>query len=241
MLLGGLWAAITGAALVTGPVVLGGWLALAAALAAAQAARSWKRDPGGRRPVPPAAACAAGVTVVAAGLGLIPMIGAGMVAMVGAAGWATVAGTRREGDAASGADVALTLACAALPAVAVAGPVLLRGHGLVPALVLVVYALVYDASAYLIGAGSTRRWEGPLAGVASIGSVTLAVAAIFPQLKGAAPWELGALAAVLTPLGPAAASLVLGNRRARLPALRRLDSLVLLGPLWALAAAALVS
>jgi hypothetical protein len=41
---------------------------------------------------------------------------------------------------------------------------------------------------------------------------------------------------VLAPLGPAVASLVVGDRRVPVRALRRLDSLVLLGPIWAIAA-----
>jgi len=66
--------------------------------------------------------------------------------------------------------------------------------------------------------------------------VTVAVAAFAPQFRGNSPWELGVLAAVLAPLGPAAASLVVGDRRVPVRALHRLDSLVLLGPIWAIAA-----
>ena len=50
----------------------------------------------------------------------------------------------------------------------------------------------------------------------------------------------GALAMVLAPLGPLAASVVLGGRDAPAPALRRLDSLLLLGPVWAWSAAAVL-
>lgn len=240
IVLGIVWASITAAALLAGPVVLGIWLAIVAGLAGTQAARSWKRIPA-RHPLPPAAGGAAMVSVLGACFGPVGFAVAAAVALVGAAIWATVAATQRAGANAPGGDVVLTVACAAVPALAAAGPVLLRGHGLVAALVLVIYALVHDASAFLIGAGARRPWEGPLAGVASIGSVTVAVAAIFPQFKGASPWELGILAALLTPLGPVVSGFVVGSHRARIPALRRLDSLVLLGPIWALAAAALVN
>ncbi|GAC1518164.1 MAG: hypothetical protein NVS1B12_09850 [Acidimicrobiales bacterium] len=240
IVLGIVWASITAAALLAGPVVLGIWLAIVAGLAGTQAARSWKRIPT-RHPLPPASGGAAMVSVLGACFGPVGFAGAAAVALVGAAIWSTVVATQRSGANAPGGDVVLTVACAAVPALAAAGPVLLRGHGLVAALVLVIYALVHDASAFLIGAGARRPWEGPLAGVASIGSVTVAVAAIFPQFKGASPWELGILAALLTPLGPVVSGFVVGSHRARIPALRRLDSLVLLGPIWALAAAALVS
>ena len=239
VVLGIVWASLTAAALLAGPVVLGLWFAVVAGLAAVQAAWSWKRHPS-RRPVPPAAGAAALLSVLGACFGPLGFAAASLAGLVGAATWATVVATRRSGADAPGGDVIFTLACAAVPAAAAAGPVLLRGHGLVAALVLVIYALVHDASAFLIGAGARRPWEGPLAGVASIASVTLAVAAIFPQFKGASPWELGILAAVLTPLGPVVSGFVVGSRRARIPALRRLDSLVLLGPIWALAASALV-
>lgn len=239
VVLGIVWAAVTGVTLLTSSVLLGVWLAVVAGLAGVQAARSWKRHPD-RRPHPPAAGVGALIAVLGACLGVIGFAVAAFVGIVVTAVWATLAATQRQGDQASGADVVLTLACMALPAAAAASPVLLRSNGLVPALVLVVYALVHDASAFLIGAGARRPWEGPLAGVASIASVTLAVAAVFPQFKGASPWVLGVLAALLTPLGPVVASLVVGSRRARIPALRRLDSLMVLGPLWALAAAVLV-
>jgi hypothetical protein len=125
-----------------------------------------------------------------------------------------------------------------------AAPVALRslsGHGAVVTLALCTYALVYDASAFLVGAGSRHAWEGPLAGVASIAAVTVAVAAILvPPFSGVRPWVLGVAAIVLTPFGPAVATLLLGDRRARVPALRRLDSLVVLGPLWTLLALAVI-
>ena len=44
----------------------------------------------------------------------------------------------------------------------------------------------------------------------------------------------------LCPLGPVAASALMGDRATPVPALRRLDSLLLVGPLWAFAAAALL-
>jgi hypothetical protein len=101
---------------------------------------------------------------------------------------------------------------------------------------------VYDAAAFVMGTDARWRWEGPIAGMACIGTVTLAVAAIFPQFKGQTPWELGVLAAVVAPIGPFVAGRLLGRGRdrTRLPAVRRLDSLVVLGPAWAIAAAVLV-
>jgi hypothetical protein len=122
--------------------------------------------------------------------------------------------------------------------VAGAAPVLLReAEGLVPVLVLLTYAMVYDASTYIVGSGATSAWEGPAAGIAAIGTVTLATAAVLaPPFRGASPWLLGCLAAVLTPLGPMLAATFPGDREVRAPAVRRMDSLVVLAPLWSLAA-----
>ena len=47
--------------------------------------------------------------------------------------------------------------------------------------------------------------------------------------------------AVLAPFGPVAGSALLGDRTAHAPALRRLDSLLILGPIWAWSAAALLT
>ena len=234
VLFGLAWALTTLLALFAGSIILALWLAANAGLAAAQAARSWKRDRGGRQPFAPAAAAGSAFIVLGAGFGLIGLALAAVVGVIGVLAWVSAAPSAH--------DRLLTLACAVIPAVAAGSPVLLRAtDGLVPPLVLLVYAAVYDTAAFVMGAGARWRWEGPLAGIACIGTVTVASAAIFPQFKGLSPWELGALAGALTPLGPVVASRILGYRWARVPALRRLDSLTVLGPLWAVAAAALVS
>jgi CDP-diglyceride synthetase len=228
--LGVVWAGLTVVALVAGPVALAVLLAPAAAAAGHQAARSWRRQP--RRAAPPLAAAGAGVLPLAALAG--PLAVAAAAAALGAVLVAAALAVRSQRTA---ADPVLTGAVALFPGLAAAGPVLLRRDGLVAALVLLAYAAVYDTGAYVVGTGAARAWEATVAGMFSIGAVTLAVAAVLvPPFRGASPWALGALAAVLAPLGPLAGSALLGDRRARAPALRRLDSLLLLGPLWSLAA-----
>jgi hypothetical protein len=96
---------------------------------------------------------------------------------------------------------------------------------------LCAFALVYDASSFLIGAEAKHRWIGPAAGMVSLTVVTVAVAAILvPPFRGSTPWLVGALAIVTAPMGPLVATVALGDRRASAPALRRLDSLIVLGP-----------
>jgi len=232
------WAAGTIVAVLIGPIALSWWLAPVAAAAAAQATRTWNRRPQSK-PLPAAAFVGAGFTVLCAAFGVAALVAGAVLAMVFTAAWATTAATRDAGDAASGVDVLLTVVCAAVPAAAAVAPVELRAHGLVAALVLVTYALTFDVAAWVMGSGSRHRWIGPLAGMICIASLSVGFGSIFPQFHGDSAWKLGALAVVLAPIGPGAASLVLGDRRKRVPALRRLDVLVVLGPVWAIAASAL--
>ena len=76
--------------------------------------------------------------------------------------------------------------------------------------------------------------------VALAAAVTLFVAVLVPSFTGAGSFALGVVAGTLAPLGPLAASALLGDRSAPAPALRRLDSLLLMGPVWAWVAAALL-
>ncbi len=231
VVVGALWAVAAIGALTVGQVPFALVMAAVAGAAAGQAAWSWRHASPPREPVAPVALTAATVAVLGAAVGPLGVIVTSVLAVVGGAAWAW---------AASGGklwDVALTLLCAAVPAGAVVGPVLLRGSSLEVPFILMAYALLYDAGAWVMGSGSRHRWVGPLAGMVCVVPVTMLVAALGLQFRGAAAWELGGLAAVLAPLGPAVATLVLGDRGGSAPALRRLDSLVLLGPVWAAVAA----
>jgi CDP-diglyceride synthetase len=137
-------------------------------------------------------------------------------------------------------DVALTLMIVFPIGLATAAPVLLRNVGVAGPLALFAFAAAHDMGAYLVGTGAANEWEGPVAGVASIFCVTLFVAVLVPSFGGGGPFVLGLVAAVLAPLGPLAASIVLGDRDAKAPALRRLDSLLLLAPVFAWVAAVLL-
>jgi hypothetical protein len=131
----------------------------------------------------------------------------------------------------------------ALPAAAGAGFVLTRHQGLDEALLLGGMMVVYDSAAYLIGTGAKHRWEGPAAGIVSVGILSvLAAAVLAPPFTGSSPWVFGGLAAILLPLGPIVCRPLVGRARspARVPALRRLDSLVLLAPAWPVAIALLL-
>jgi hypothetical protein len=230
--LGIAWAGLTVLAAIASPIVLGLWMAGHAGLAAAQAARSHRPHV---NPLAAAAGaalvplgCAFGWTGAAAGLVL------GTVACLGLE--LAVPRTGRAAGRGRVVVIALVLGSAA------GSLVLARSIGLVPALFLLALVGAYDAGAYLVGTGAGSAWEGPAAGIAAMGPVTLAAATVsVPPFTETGPWILGAIAAVLTPLGPYAGSALTGpsTSTTRLPALRRLDSLIVVGPVWVAAASIL--
>lgn len=225
--LGLAWATVTFGFTIAGPAYLAGWLAIAAFIAGAQTCLVWRKR--GERPVALAAAA------IAAGLPVAASFDAGKMAGVVAAGvLVTFVSRLRAPTRAPSRDVALTLAIGVAIGFAAAGPVLVRHTGISAALMLLAMICAYDAGAYLVGTGASSAWEGPAAGVAALIPITIfAEVVLVPPFAGAQPLFLGVLAAVLAPCGPVAASALLGDRSGHAPALRRLDSLLLLGPLWA--------
>ncbi len=230
--LGLVWATVSVGMIVAGPAWIAGWLAVAAFVAGTQTCRVWRKR--GERPVVLAAAAIAGALPIAASFD------AGAMAGVVAAGVAVSLVARlRTPTRAPSRDVALTLAIGVPIGLAAAAPVLVRHTGIAAALLLLAMMCAYDAGAYLVGTGASSPWEGPAAGIAALVPLTIfAEVVLLPPFTGAQPLLLGLLAAALAPCGPVAASALLGDRNGHAPALRRLDSLLLLGPLWAWCAVA---
>jgi len=79
-----------------------------------------------------------------------------------------------------------------------------------------------------------------VAGVLMLIPVTM-LSAVFPMESEASALLLGVVAAGLTPCGPVAASALMRDAEGNAPALRRLDSLLVLAPLWGLLAWAITS
>lgn len=230
--LGLAWAAVTAAATFAGPAWLAVWLAVVAFTGACQSAKVWRDRH--ERPMPIVSACTAAGLPVAAGFGLTSLTG------VAAAAVAVSLGTRLWSQTKAPArDVALTLALGIPLGLAASAPVLLRHIGVQAPLLLLAYAAVYDAGAYLVGTGASSPWEGPVAGITALVPLTIFSAVVFvPPFSGIAPLVLGVVAGVCAPLGPLAGSALLGDGKADVPGLRRLDSLLVLGPVWAWCAAA---
>jgi hypothetical protein len=124
------------------------------------------------------------------------------------------------------------------PAVASMAVVLARWQGTNEAVALVAAVCGYDMAAFIFGTG-----RGALGGTGGVvaGIITVAVVAVFsaaaidPPFSGDRPWIVFGVAGLLAPAGVALLDLVVSG--ARLPALRRLDSLALSGPAWVIAVA----
>lgn len=106
---------------------------------------------------------------------------------------------------------------------------------------LIAIVSVYDAGHYLIGSTSRARFAGIAAGLGGNLVVALVAAAVNPtpfEADGAAR-TVTILAALACPLGQWLGSFMLPNALAKAPALRRLDSWLLAGPLiWVATAVA---
>jgi sulfur-carrier protein len=231
--IGLLWAIVTVVLTVQGEQWLAGWLALNAFVGGSQAAAC--RRALDHRPQPALAALLAAGAPVAALYGVRFVVG-----LVGLAlALALVAGTLGHGHSAH--DLAFALAIGAVIGAAAAGPVVTRDLGIAPTLFLLACVATYDASAYLVGTGASSSWEGPVAGIVALIPVTLIGAIILsPPFPSGAPLALGVLAGALAPVGPLAGTALIGSRDADAPGLRRLDSLILLGPAWAWWATSLI-
>lgn len=237
-----IWAAGTLATILAGAVWLAVWLAPVAALAAISSLRSWpaktaaEQDAprnGARPPIVLAGASAAAVTLTATAGPLAALVAGALVA--GAFGLVIPVPARH------GPGRIRLVAIVLAPAAASVSLVLTRRQGLPECLVLAGMVTLYDSATFLIGTGARNRFEGPVAGLASIAALTLLVAAVLvPPFRGASPWILGLLAAVLAPVGPKMVAHLTGDARARVPALRRLDSLLLLGPAWFIGTSVLI-
>ena len=101
------------------------------------------------------------------------------------------------------------------------------------AVTLVLLVAAYEVGDYVVGSGASSSVEGPVAGIVAIAATCLLVAVLrVPPFDGAPVFVFGGFAALGCPLGQVLGSALLPSADAHAPALRRLDSLLLLGPAW---------
>jgi hypothetical protein len=223
------------ATLVPLPVAAAVVYAAAAGLAARQLVRAWGSVPW--------------QADVAAGLGSVPVLAAlagsqavvvtcalGAVVAIGCA--CAPDGARLPGG--EGRVAAAGILCLSLvPALGAASFVLVRRHSVIAALVLLVVASAYEMGDYIVGSGGSTPIEGPLAGITTATLLALPLALVLVEPYDTAGVVLLPLTAVACPLGQVLASAVLPGAAAHAPALRRIDTLLLLAPVWAAAAGAI--
>ncbi|HEU5082581.1 MAG TPA: hypothetical protein VFU14_04520 [Acidimicrobiales bacterium] len=228
--LGLLWFAGSIVALALGTAATALWFGVTFAAAGAQALRTWRAR---GAPVDPRVALLA-VAAVVAGAAVHPraMGVALLLAVVAVLGRAF-----RELDDTQASPVlaraSLVLQATLAPAVAGGCLVLLADLETWAAISLVLLTSAYESGDYLIGSGSANAFEGPLAGGVAVVVTTLVIAALgVPPFDVGEAFAFGLLVAPGAFAGQLLASVLLPHARAFAPALRRVDSLLLVAPLW---------
>ena len=222
------------AAVFGGKVSLAAWLGLTAFVGASQTAAA-RRALEERPPAWLAALTALGPPVAAlySGMHLVGAVLAGLAVALLVRAFAPEGSTAR--------DVSVALLIGIATGTAAGSVVATRELGINPTFFLLACAAVYDVGAYLIGTGAGAAWEGPVAGIVGIVPVSILGSVLLsPPFPAGGPILLGFLAVVLVPLGPLLATALVGDRELDAPGLRRLDSLLVLGPMWAWAATRLI-
>ena len=122
-----------------------------------------------------------------------------------------------------------------LPALASISVVLAVRANLWAGLFVILAVSLYDAGAFLLGAGASGRWEGPAAGMIGALAVTFTMATFqSPPFDRTSAWVAGIVIAVCCPIGQWMASAFLPSAEARALALRRIDAYLVAGPAFLL-------
>jgi hypothetical protein len=217
-----------------GPISAALIYGVAAGWAARQVVRAW-----GSVAWQADVAIALGAVPVLAALGgirvLIAALCVGVLVAIGAA--CAPGGERLAGRGGRVAALGILL-LAIVPSAGAASMVLVRGDSRASAVVLLLLVSAYETGDFVVGSGASNSLEGPLAGITTtlLVGVPLAMLLVAPFNDAGAP--LLAFAAAACPLGQIAASGLLPDAGAPAPALRRIDTLLVLGPLWVAASAA---
>jgi hypothetical protein len=227
--MGLLWFVLAVGAAVVGTTAVAVLFGVVAAAAALQTAAAWRAV--GRRPSRLVAGPGALVLALAATLG-IGLAGVTALLFVGAAVVVAVLEPARRLSPLGTAGY--TVRCGFFVGLAAASAVMLARTDAAALVILIVLVSGYETGDYLVGTGAATPVEGPLAGIAAVIVLTFAVAVFeFPPFETGPAWVFGGLVAVLAPLGRFTAAVLAPSAHARVPALRRLDSYLLVTPVWA--------
>lgn len=239
------WGAGLVVAMVAGLPGLGVVFGAVGAVAGLQTAAAWRRF-SKQRPNAYVAAVMAGLLPVASvfGLGvagLACLAGAGVSVAAAFATPSVDAKGRHRARTTSQrlADLGVGVQCWLIPGLAAASPVLIGRIELGATFALLVVLCAYDVGDFVVGTGANTVVEGPFAGLVSAAVLTWSLYVLdgminLPPFGESSIAIFGAFAALLAPLGQITASGLLPRADARAPALRRLDTLLVAGPVWLL-------
>jgi hypothetical protein len=229
------WFVVACAALALGTPAFGVLLALVAAVAGLQTAAAWGR---GRHPAQLVAALGGAALPLAAIIGTGLLGAASVLFALAALG----IGFRSLGGGPGGRAAPRGGVLGVAGVVLRSGWVLGFGAGCAVVVgrtdrfalvILLVLVSAYEVGDYLVGTGAATPVEGPIAGVVAVAALTFTLSVFqLGPFDTQAAWVFGGLAAVLTPLGPIVASTLVPTASSGGPALRRLDSWILVGPVW---------
>jgi hypothetical protein len=225
------WFVVACVALALGTAAFAVLLAALAAVAGTQTVAAWGR---GRQPVQLVAALGAAALPLAAvaGTGLLG------VASIAFAVAALVVGVLSRGRSRAGSVLGvagIALRSGWVLAIGAGCAVVVGRTDRFALLILLVLVSAYEVGDYVVGTGAGTPVEGPIAGVVAVAALTFTLSVFqLGPFDTQAAWVFGGLAAVLTPLGPIVASTLVPTASSGGPALRRLDSWILVAPVWML-------
>lgn len=230
-----LWLALQLAAAIAGKLAVAGLFTVVGGLSAAQTARTWRAA--GLRAHQGVAGWGAAVVVAVSFWDLAWAGGALLGVVVAAVGVAV----GRLGPGGVAANAGSTVRSAVGPAAVGVAMVQLASVSWSLVVLVVVLASGYDLACNVWSSDGAGPLVGRVVGVATVVVLTTGATAVHTVLRvdpfatTAGVVVFGAMAAVLLPLGPMVASLLLPAPDAQAPALRRLDSLLVVAPVWMVA------
>jgi hypothetical protein len=202
--------------------------AMTAGVAGLQASRAWRK-----------AGVRAHRGVGGGGAALVAVAAAVSVGMLGIAILVVVAASYYMAliDLKGGKPIiqaSYTLQCALFPGLAAAGVLITLRFDIIAAAGLILLVSAYESGDFLIGSGARWKWEGPVVGMLATMVMVFALSTLRlpPFVLPSSLW-LGGMVAVLAPIGQLAGSALLPSAATRAPAVRRLDSMLVLAPAWA--------
>lgn len=226
---GVIWFVLLVGAVVYSPIFVAALVAGVAGLAGLQVGYAWFPR---HNPTRLWAAAGAFVSGLMGALGPIGVVAAAVAGLVISFAYA-VANPSRSQSTMALVEVAMR---AIVPAGVVAASLAaLADIGVGAALALIALVSAYEVGDFLVGSGSMNAVEGPLSGLVSLAAVVFILWVVTPDPFTSSSIVLfGVLTGVGCVVGQMFASAILPRGAAWAPALRRLDSYLVVAPIWVL-------